>query len=188
MLRLMEVLRRVPVLRIVAAADVAALHAEPQMHPVVAHREALLAALGARLDVPIDSGEMRARGLIGLVFSGSHDPVVPQRASRRHGARSLAPVRVAQPSSADLSLVSAAQCEMIGRIRRFRHPPRGPMRQLNRVRGVMSVLVLSTVSPLLSTSAAQVVVGAVGPPVPATKVFAAADPRTPIDSAHTPGD
>ena len=40
----MEVLRGVPVLRVVAAADVAALPAQAQMHPRVTHLQALLAA------------------------------------------------------------------------------------------------------------------------------------------------
>jgi len=42
-----RVLRRVLVRRRVAAADVAARHAAPQVQPVAAHGEALLAALGA---------------------------------------------------------------------------------------------------------------------------------------------
>ena len=42
----MEVLRRVPVLRRVAAADMAAFPAQPQVNPGVTHRKALLAAVG----------------------------------------------------------------------------------------------------------------------------------------------
>jgi hypothetical protein len=43
MLRRMEMPGRVPILRIVAAADMAAGSAEPQMHPSIAELEALLA-------------------------------------------------------------------------------------------------------------------------------------------------
>jgi len=45
----MEVLRGVPVLRIVTAADVTARSAQAQMHPRIAHLQAFLAALCARL-------------------------------------------------------------------------------------------------------------------------------------------
>ena len=52
MLGLVEMLRRVPILRIIAAADVAALEAEPQVHPLVAARQTLLAPVRRfRLDV-----------------------------------------------------------------------------------------------------------------------------------------
>ena len=42
----MKMLCRVLVLRGIAAADMAALEAQPQMHPAVAHLQALLAAIG----------------------------------------------------------------------------------------------------------------------------------------------
>src|SRR5438067_521622 len=48
-LRLLEVLRRMLVRRIVAAADVAARHAKPQMDPFATAGEALLAAVPARV-------------------------------------------------------------------------------------------------------------------------------------------
>jgi hypothetical protein len=54
-----EVFRRVPVLRRVAAADVTARPAEAQVDPLVADLQAVLAAVGARLDVA-DLGEVRA--------------------------------------------------------------------------------------------------------------------------------
>ena len=46
MLGAMEMLGGVLVFRGVAAADVAALHAQAEMHPGVAHLQALFAALG----------------------------------------------------------------------------------------------------------------------------------------------
>src|SRR2546422_6987751 len=58
--RLMEVLRGVPIGRVVAAADVTALEAEPQVHPLVAARQTLLTAVRRlRLDVA-DLREMLA--------------------------------------------------------------------------------------------------------------------------------
>ena len=51
MVRRVEVLRRVPVLRIVAAADVAAGAAQAKMHPGVADCEAFLAAAGVGVAV-----------------------------------------------------------------------------------------------------------------------------------------
>src|SRR5437667_18881 len=52
MLRLVEMLRGVPVGGIVAAADVTALEAQPQVHPLVAARQTFLAPVGSfRLDV-----------------------------------------------------------------------------------------------------------------------------------------
>src|SRR5262245_29852474 len=64
-----EVLRRMPVLRRVAAADVPAREAEPQMYPPIAHAQTLLAALrgGLDLDHPI---EMRTRCHLGLLVLG----------------------------------------------------------------------------------------------------------------------
>src|SRR6185436_12177075 len=56
----LEVLGGVLVLRIVAAPDVPALHAEPQVHPRVAHRQALLAALAVRVHLAIDAGQVGA--------------------------------------------------------------------------------------------------------------------------------
>jgi hypothetical protein len=53
MLRVVEVFRGVSILRIVAAPDVPAGHAEPQMHPVIADREALLTPIGLRLDAAV---------------------------------------------------------------------------------------------------------------------------------------
>ncbi len=41
----MEMLRRVPVGRVVAATDVTALEAEPQMHPLIAARQTFLATV-----------------------------------------------------------------------------------------------------------------------------------------------
>jgi len=50
----------VAVLRIVAAADMPAAHAEAEVNPLVSHRQALLTAVGgARLDV-FDRVEMTA--------------------------------------------------------------------------------------------------------------------------------
>src|SRR5580765_6847123 len=46
MLGLVEMLCGVPVLRIVTAADVTALETEPQVHPLIPTREALLAPVG----------------------------------------------------------------------------------------------------------------------------------------------
>jgi len=46
-----KVLRRMPVLRRIATAHVAANHAQPQMHPGVAHLQALAASVAARLQV-----------------------------------------------------------------------------------------------------------------------------------------
>src|SRR3982751_4124822 len=55
-----EVLRRMAVLRRVAAAHVAAGQAEPEMDPGVAHLQALLAAAGVRFDV-VDLIQMGTR-------------------------------------------------------------------------------------------------------------------------------
>src|SRR6266481_7807458 len=56
---LVEVLRRVLVRRIVAAADVTASHAEPEVDPLVSRVEAFLAASAARLDrVAARSGQL----------------------------------------------------------------------------------------------------------------------------------
>ena len=49
-MRRLEVCARVPVRRIIAAADMTAPAAEAQMHPLAADLEALFAALGARRD------------------------------------------------------------------------------------------------------------------------------------------
>src|SRR5262245_61049249 len=66
-LRRAVVPRRVLVLRVVAAADVSAGHAETQMHPHVACLEALLASIrGLRLDAA-DRPEVAADGLFHLV-------------------------------------------------------------------------------------------------------------------------
>jgi hypothetical protein len=46
MFGLVEMLRGMPVLRIVAAADVTALETEPQVHPLITTRQTLLAAVG----------------------------------------------------------------------------------------------------------------------------------------------
>jgi hypothetical protein len=53
----MEVLRSVLVLRLIAAADVPADHAEPQVHPTVASLKALFASVSIRLNV-LDQIEM----------------------------------------------------------------------------------------------------------------------------------
>src|SRR4051812_6158941 len=59
--------------RAVAAADVAALQAQPQMHPPAADREAVLAALArVRLDV-LDVVAMRAAGHAATVRLGDRD-------------------------------------------------------------------------------------------------------------------
>ena len=50
MLRGMEVRGRMPVRRAVAAADVAAAHAQAQVHPLAAARQALRAAPGLRMN------------------------------------------------------------------------------------------------------------------------------------------
>jgi hypothetical protein len=56
----MKVLRRVPVRRVVAAADVPTLQAQTEMHPPAAHLQALLTAVrGVRRD-GVDVIEMRA--------------------------------------------------------------------------------------------------------------------------------
>ena len=70
-LRTMEVLGRVLVLRVVAAAYVPALHAEPQVDPYVAGLQAILAAIGAWGDI-FDAIEMRAgigHGRLGVYAS-----------------------------------------------------------------------------------------------------------------------
>jgi hypothetical protein len=55
----MEVFRGVLVLRVIAAADMAAGKAKPQVHPVVTHGQALLATVRRpRLDV-VDLVKMR---------------------------------------------------------------------------------------------------------------------------------
>src|SRR5690242_11745154 len=59
MLRSVKMLGGVFVLRGVAAADVAASQTQAQMHPTVAHLEALFAALGFRLDA-LDLIDVRA--------------------------------------------------------------------------------------------------------------------------------
>src|SRR5678815_5017507 len=59
MAALLEMQRRMLVPRLVAAADVAAAEAQPQVHPVVAGLQAFLAPVAARRDVA-DLGEMRA--------------------------------------------------------------------------------------------------------------------------------
>src|SRR5437899_1970622 len=69
MLRLVEMLRGVPVGGIVATADMTTLDAEAQMHPLVAARQTLLATVGCLgLDVP-DLREMLA--LLGHARSSS---------------------------------------------------------------------------------------------------------------------
>jgi hypothetical protein len=60
-LRLVEMFRRVLVLRIIAASDMSAFQTLAQMDPGVAHRETLLAARRAGLDF-VDVIEMRAFG------------------------------------------------------------------------------------------------------------------------------
>src|SRR6266542_5990011 len=50
MLGVVEVLGGVRVLGVVATADVTALHAQPEVHPRVAHLQALLAAVGLAVD------------------------------------------------------------------------------------------------------------------------------------------
>src|SRR6478672_12153171 len=55
----LEMPARMLVPRLVAASDVAAGQAQPQMHPVVAALQAFLAPVAARRDVA-DLGEMRA--------------------------------------------------------------------------------------------------------------------------------
>ena len=52
MLSGVEMLRRMPVGRLIAAPDMAAATANSQVHPMAARLEALLATLGARMDVP----------------------------------------------------------------------------------------------------------------------------------------
>ena len=52
MLRRMEVLSRVPILRVVAATDMPAGPAESQVHPSIAELEALLAPATTRLIGP----------------------------------------------------------------------------------------------------------------------------------------
>ena len=59
MFRRTEVLARVPVRRIVAAADVTADHAEPEVDPLRANAQAVFAAVGAWGDFA-DLIEMRA--------------------------------------------------------------------------------------------------------------------------------
>jgi hypothetical protein len=54
-----EMLGRMLVLRIVAAADMAAAPADPEMHPLIAHLQAFLAAKRAGRD-RLDLGEMPA--------------------------------------------------------------------------------------------------------------------------------
>jgi hypothetical protein len=51
MLRGMNMLGRVLVLRRIAAADVSTGHAQSQVDPIVAHLEALFATLGMRLHI-----------------------------------------------------------------------------------------------------------------------------------------
>ena len=69
MLGFAEVLRGVAVGRIIAAPDVTALEAEPQVHPLVAAHQTFLAAIGRlRVDVA-DLREMLA--LLGHVGSSS---------------------------------------------------------------------------------------------------------------------
>jgi len=64
-----EMLRGVPIDRVVAAADVTALEAEPEVHPLVAARQTLLATIRRLcLDVA-DLREMLA--LLGHVGSSS---------------------------------------------------------------------------------------------------------------------
>ena len=52
MLRRFEVLRGMFVLRGIAAAHVTAGHAQPQVHPGIAHFQTLLTALGVRAHFP----------------------------------------------------------------------------------------------------------------------------------------
>ena len=51
MLRRMKVLRSMPVLGRIATPDVTALQAKPQVHPLVSHLEAFLAAFATRFHV-----------------------------------------------------------------------------------------------------------------------------------------
>ena len=53
----MEVLRRVFILGGIAATDVAAVHAQPEMHPLVARFQTLFAAMRVRNDF-LDLGEV----------------------------------------------------------------------------------------------------------------------------------
>ena len=71
MLRHVEMLGRVLVLRAIAAADVPARAAEPQVHPAVTHLQALFTALGVRSDL-LDLIEMLA-GLHGYPLQ-AHGP------------------------------------------------------------------------------------------------------------------
>ncbi len=69
-----EMLRRVAVRRIVAAADVAAHQAQPQVHPAAADREALLATVGGRHDVAQSRssvGRRRFHSLAGTISQNS---------------------------------------------------------------------------------------------------------------------
>ena len=58
-----EVLGGVAVLRIVAAAHVTAAHAQTQVHPLVAHLQALLAAVSGRTNVALDGAQVFATRL-----------------------------------------------------------------------------------------------------------------------------
>jgi hypothetical protein len=52
MMRLVKVLRRVLVLRRIATPDVSAAEAQPEVNPLVAELEAILAAGRVRRDIP----------------------------------------------------------------------------------------------------------------------------------------
>jgi hypothetical protein len=64
-----KVFRGVFVLGIITAADVAALHAHPQVDPRVAHREALLTTAGVRLQMTVDALKVSAC----RIFRFGHD-------------------------------------------------------------------------------------------------------------------
>ena len=80
MLRGMEMLGGVPVLRIVAAADVSAAAAQPQVHPGVTHLQAFLAAVGVLL-CRLDRTQVLQRVLTSICA-----PCDPDRTARYHFA------------------------------------------------------------------------------------------------------
>src|SRR5882757_1245748 len=89
-----EMLGRMLVLRIVAAADMAAAPAEPQMNPCVAELQAFLAAQRAGRDLAdfLQMGAVRGHGSNPVRNGGSTSPMMaqnPTRGSRRQGRNFL---------------------------------------------------------------------------------------------------
>jgi hypothetical protein len=66
-LRLVEVSRCVLVLGLVTAAHMAALHAQPQMHPEIADFEAVLTPVGARFHL-VNVIQVRAPVVVGHIY------------------------------------------------------------------------------------------------------------------------